>query len=56
LEEAEALQGRGLLVKAAGLLPGCTVKRTFIGGNPVPGGRAQRTHPGQELALGRSGR
>ena len=30
LEEAEDLQGRGLLVRAAGLLPSCTVKRTFI--------------------------
>ena len=56
LEKTEALQGRGLLVKAAGLLCGCTVTGTFIRGKPVPGGRAQRTHPGQELALGRSGR
>ena len=56
LEEAEDLQGRGLLVRAAGLLPSCTVKRTFIRGNLVPGGRAQRTHPGQELALGGSDR
>lgn len=55
LEETESLQGRGLLVKAAGLFPGCTATGAFIRGKPVPGCRAQRTHPDQELALGRSG-
>lgn len=55
MEETEALQGRRLLVKAAGLFLGCTATGAFIRGKPVPGRRAQRTHPGQELALGRSG-